>query len=61
MAVPDSSALQPCRLGFRTLAEATRNSGDDARVHGLTGTTAADIDTARFPILGPVMVYEPAA
>jgi hypothetical protein len=35
------------------------NFGDDASVHGLTGTTAADSDTACFPVLGPVLLFEP--
>jgi hypothetical protein len=37
------------------------NFGDDASVLGLTGTTAADSDTACFPVLGPVLLQAPGA
>ncbi|HOX00923.1 MAG TPA: hypothetical protein P5555_01310 [Candidatus Paceibacterota bacterium] len=35
--------------------------GSDASIHGFTGSVASSSDTTCFPLLGPVMVYEPGA
>lgn len=35
--------------------------GADASVHGFSGTAASSSETACFPFLGPILLYDPAA